>query len=363
MKKNLLYISEVQFPSSSAYSIHVAKMCDALSKNKFRILLVTPNCTSTIKDLKKNYNIRGDINTKSIFNEKVKLNFIFKFIYSIKIIFLLKKINREVSIISRAVIPSIILSLFGYKSILEIHHNISGFTKLLFIIFKNLKLLKNINYIFLNKSLIQEYTSKNQNKYVCLDDAISLKDFKIKKKNKIKKNTCVYIGSFYQGKGFEIIMQLAKECKNINFHLYGDKSFIVKKNLKFKNVKIFSHIPYYRVPYILSKYNVALMPYDKKIYGRGQIEISNSISPLKMFDYMASKKIILASNLKVYGHILQNKYNSILIEPNNILEWKRNLEKVFKNLKKYNKLKNNAYNTVKNYTWDERIKKLKRFLN
>ena len=35
MKKNLLYISELQFPSSSAYSIHVAKMCEALSKNKF----------------------------------------------------------------------------------------------------------------------------------------------------------------------------------------------------------------------------------------------------------------------------------------------------------------------------------------
>ena len=31
------------------------------------------------------------------------------------------------------------------------------------------------------------------------------------------------------------------------------------------------------------------------------------MSPLKMFDYLAAGKIIIASNLKVYSHILKNK--------------------------------------------------------
>ena len=42
------------------------------------------------------------------------------------------------------------------------------------------------------------------------------------------------------------------------------------------------------------------------------------MSPMKMFDYLASERIILASKLNVYSHILRNNYNSILVDPNNI---------------------------------------------
>ncbi len=360
MKKNLLYICEVQYPSSSAYAIHVAKMCEAFVKNKFTVSLITPNSTSTRKRLKKIYNLNESINIKSIFKSKVNLNFITKIIYSIKIIFLLNNSKNKNFVISRAVIPSIILSLFRYKSVLEIHHDISGLTRLLFIICNHLKLLKNISYIFLNKSLIKNFIINNNNKYICLDDAISLKDFKIKKKHKIEKKTCVYIGSFYPGKGFDIIMKLADKCKSIKFHLYGDKTFINNKNFKRKNVKFLGYIPYFKIPYILSKYKIALMPYEKKIFGRGQIDISKSISPLKMFDYMASKKIIIASDLKIYRHILKNKYNSILIKPDSIIQWKENIEKIFKNPKKYKNISINAYSDVKKYTWDERVKKIKK---
>ena len=76
------------------------------------------------------------------------------------------------------------------------------------------------------------------------------------------------------------------------------------------------------------------MPYSKN-YGRGNIEISDSISPLKMFEYMASKKIILASNLKVYSHILKHNYNALLIEPDNIDKWSENIKKIFKKENKY----------------------------
>ncbi len=362
MKKNLLYICEVQYPSSSAYAIHVAKMCEALVKNKFRVSLITPNSASKLKELKKIYNINESINIKSIFKSKIKLNFITKIIYSIKIIFLLNNSTSETLVISRAIIPSIILSLFRYKSVLEIHHDISGITRMLFAICNNLNLLKNINYIFLNKSLINNFVINNHSKYICLDDAISLKDFKIKKKPKMEKKTCVYIGSFYPGKGFEILTKLADRCKNIKFHLYGDKTFINNKNFKRKNLKFFGYIPYFKIPYILSKYKIALMPYEKKIFGRGQIDISKSISPLKMFDYMASKKIIIASDLKIYRHILKNKYNSILIKPDDFSKWKEYIEKIFKNPKKYKNISANAYHDVKKYTWDARVKKIKKEL-
>ena len=103
-----------------------------------------------------------------------------------------------------------------------------------------------------------------------------------------------------------------------------------------------------------------LMPFSKRIYGRGNIDISKSISPLKMFDYMASGKIIIASELKIYEHILKNKHNSILIKSNNPIKWKENIEKIFKNPKKYKNISINAYHNVKKYTWDARVKKIKK---
>ena len=43
------------------------------------------------------------------------------------------------------------------------------------------------------------------------------------------------------------------------------------------------------------------------------LEIQNNMSPMKMFDYLASGRIILATDLNVYSHILKNDYNSFLL--------------------------------------------------
>ena len=48
---------------------------------------------------------------------------------------------------------------------------------------------------------------------------------------------------------------------------------------------------------------------SKKIGVLINTSVENYFSPLKMFDYMASGKIIVASDLKVYKHILKNRIN------------------------------------------------------
>ena len=360
MKKKFTYICDFQLPTTSAYAIHVSKMCEAFAKINYDVTLICPNSSISLNKFFKDFNLKEKIKIKSIFRNPVNLHFFNKVIYSLKIFFFLKNEKNEGNILSRSVLPSIILSFFGIKNILEIHHQLFGITKVFYKIFKDLNFLKNLRYILLHKSLVRDFVKK-YNKYIILDDAVSLTDFKIKKKYKKEKNTCVYVGSFYKGKGFEFIMELANKCKKIRFHLYGDKKFLIKKNFKIlKNVKIFDYIPYSKVPSVLSRYDIALMPFSKRIYGRGNIDISKSISPLKMFDYMASGKIIIASELKIYEHILKNKHNSILIKSNNPIKWKENIEKIFKNPKKYKKISINAYHNVKKYTWDARVKKIKK---
>jgi hypothetical protein len=79
------------------------------------------------------------------------------------------------------------------------------------------------------------------------------------------------------------------------------------------------------------------------------------MSPLKLFDYLASCKIIIASALKVYSHILHNNFNSILINHNNIDLWCKKISQVFKSRGKFYYMKINAYNTAVEYTWDKRV--------
>ena len=46
------------------------------------------------------------------------------------------------------------------------------------------------------------------------------------------------------------------------------------------------------------------------------------MSPLKMFDYLASGiKLLLTSNLKVYNHILKNRNNSFIVKKNDLNSW------------------------------------------
>ena len=355
-QKKIYYVAELNLPSRSAYSIHVMKMCEAFSKLNYDTNLFVINKKDTNK-INKIYNINYKFKIISVFDNFILLNFILRILFSIKI--LLKKSEKDALFLSRSIIFSIIASLLKKKIILELHHEITGFSKIIYWIFKNLRLIENLKFIFLSKNLNSIYKI-NRRSFLVLDDAVSIIDFNFKKQVKHKK-TCVYIGSFFEGKGIEQIFRLAKKNPKIFFHIYGEKQYLRSKKRE-RNVKLFDYVQYSKIPKILSRYEVALMPYQKKIKGRGSIWLQKYISPLKMFDYMAAKMIIIASNLKVYRHILKHNFNCILVNINEDEKWSKAIQYAFKKNYKNQFLKNNAYETAKNYTWDKRCQKIINFL-
>lgn len=351
-KQPIYYIAELNLPSKSAYSIHVMKMCEAFAKLGYEINLFVIN-HKNINKLFRSYNIKNRFYIQSIFSNFIQLNLILRIFFSISILF--KNLNKKSFFISRSIIFALIASLLKKNVILELHHEITGFSKIIYFFFRYLRLINNLNYIFLNKNLNRIYKIDIK-KIIVLDDAVNISDFKIRKSIKYK-YTCVYIGSFFKGKGVEQIFRLAELNKNIKFHLYGDKSFLNERH-KLKNIKIHNFIDYEKVPKTLSKYEVALMPYQNKIKGRSSIWLEKYMSPLKMFDYLAAKMVIIGSDLKVYNHILINNYNSILIETNNDKQWSYKIQKIFKNKKRIIKIRSNAYKTAKKYTWEKRCKRI-----
>ena len=53
-----------------------------------------------------------------------------------------------------------------------------------------------------------------------MDDASDPDDFNFKNKPP-KDNSCVFVGSFFKGKGLELITEISKKMPNIKFYLYG----------------------------------------------------------------------------------------------------------------------------------------------
>ena len=187
-KFKIYYISELNFPSKSAYSIHVMKMCDGFSELGYEVNLFTINTKNSSKAFK-DYNLRKKFNIFSIFDNHTNLNFFLRVIYSFKI--LSNKFDKNYLFISRSIIFAIISSILKKKIILELHHEITGFTQFLFIS-KYLKLIKSLRFIFLHKELQKYY--KIENKKILNYDASDIKVFQ--RKTKKIRNTCVYMEFF-----------------------------------------------------------------------------------------------------------------------------------------------------------------------
>ena len=357
--KEINYVCEVNYPNTSAYAIHVAKMCNALANENQKVNLIVPHSSSGIKKISNDFNLTNNFNLVTIFKKKKKINFFIRIIFSIYILREIKS-NKENFFITRSVIFALIGSVFNRNIIVELHHELSGFSKIFYNLFFVFKLIQNMKYIFIHKNLIKKFLIP-KNLRIVLDDAAEPNDYKTYKNVKKLKKTCVYVGSFYEGKGIEIILELSKKLPDYKFHLYGDNKFLPKIILN-KNIKLFNYKTYKYIPKILSKYDIALMPYLNKVKARHKtLNISNNMSPLKMFDYLASGMLILATNLKVYNHILKNRFNSILINENKIDDWVWYIKNIKKNKKKFNYIKKNALNTAEKYTWGKRAKKIKIF--
>jgi glycosyltransferase involved in cell wall biosynthesis len=351
---NIFYIAELNIPNSSAYLQHVMKMCDEFSKNYNTTLIIYSKKNYSFLNAKKDYLLKNNFKIISYSKFLIK-NSLFN---RLKFAFFAKKIinKNKGLIISRSPISSIWLGLNGIFNFLEIHSNLSGITKYFFILSKILKFNKNIFIILIHKNL-NKILNINKN-FIVLDDGVKIEDFSSSIKCSKKKYDCTYIGSLYRGKGLEIIKHLSVKFKNINFHVFGDIKTIALENInwkEYKNIIFHGFLPYSKVPSILEKSKILLMPYLENVQVKSSnLEVSKFMSPLKLFEYLASRNIILASRMKVYSHILKNNYNCILASPKYFDQWNVILNKVLSNTDNYSYIKKNAYNTAKKFTWENR---------
>jgi len=250
--------------------------------------------------------------------------------------------------------------LFFKNFILEIHSLPKKIKKIHKKIWKKAKKIIVITNI-LKKELITFKMSKS--KILVAPDGVDISkfDINISKKQARKKlnlpqnqKIILYTGHLYEWKGVQTLAETSKFLpNNVKIYFVGGTKKDVKK-FKIKNSKlklnIADHRPYSEIPYWLKSADVLVLTGTKK-----SEKSQKHTSPMKMFEYMASGKPIVVSNLPSFREIL-NKDNSILVEPDSPEALAKGIKKVLGKPDRTKKVSEQAHKDVQKYTWDKRAK-------
>ena len=166
-----------------------------------------------------------------------------------------------------------------------------------------------------------------------------------------------YIGSFYPGKGLEIVGELAPLMPDYEFNLIGGTEDEAAKLISVSENMVFhGYVPHQKIVNYIADLDILLLPILSNVQSSGGRNIGEFTSPLKLFEYMSTKIPIVASNIAVIREVLENNVNALLCDENNIPEWKNAIE-LLRDSNLSQRLTENAYKDfISNYTYDQRAK-------
>jgi glycosyltransferase involved in cell wall biosynthesis len=358
----ITYISASILPSTKANSVNVMKMCNGFSENGHEVTLVGTLGANEKENIYAYYKVDKTFKLRLARNNK--LSSINRLLYGLRY-----SINADI-VYTRWIIAAFFLILFSNKDIIYEHHAPlnQGLNKL----FESriIKSKKVKRHVFITNALkeyyLKHYPEITNKDMIVLADGADL----IENDNKqIQKDLdCIYVGSFQKGKGLETVIELANRLPTINFGIVGGSEDEVKSNSVLtinNNVRWFGYLPHEKTHAILKRSKIALLPNQPKVViDNSSQDIGKWTSPMKLFEYMANKQAVIASDLKVLKEVLIDGENCLLVSHNDLSEWENTINKLLSDNELLERVSNNAYNDLKeNYTWKSRAKHAIKNLN
>lgn len=174
--------------------------------------------------------------------------------------------------------------------------------------------------------------------------------------------TAVYTGHFYPGRGMDLLLGLAQSLPQVHFLWVGGTVQSVAEwklrlaEMGLTNVTLTGFISNRQLPLYQAAAEVLLMPYEKSIAGSSGGNSADICSPMKMFDYLASGRVIVSSDLPVFHEILNSK-NAVFCPPADLPAWKEAIETILFDPDKQKRLSQQSRQDAAMYTWVERARK------
>jgi glycosyltransferase involved in cell wall biosynthesis len=233
-------------------------------------------------------------------------------------------------------------------------------------------LVKNIRNITTGLIVINGYLfdlfSERDIKNICLaHDGVNLDEYAyfepyvyVKK----KEFNIVYTGSLFEWKGVYTLIDSMKFIRTPNVYLKiigGPDNEIVKKTEKYiydnglqDIIELVGFVPKIKVLDYQRNADIFILPNSCKD------KMSYYTSPIKLFEYMAAKRPVIASELPSLCEILKDRHNAVLFEPDNPQSLADAIEFVLKN--DCTNIVSQAYKDVQEFSWKKRAQKIVGFI-
>ena len=380
--KNITYLSNSRIPSEMANSVQIMKMCEAMSKAGSKVTLIKPNRSHTFNTHIDNLYDYYDIKTKfpienlryiDIHKLETKIpNLIYRSLNYTNNLFWERYLfnyyinnHKESIIFMRNTLHFLLnkISKYNIPSIIEFHNlpsqrYISEYVKL----FKH---SDKVIPLALTKGLAEDLSEKlniNISNILVVPGGVDISKYENTKtsiKHNDKKIKITYVGSLIKNRGVNVLLQSAKYLPNFEFNIIGGvgndlncAENYLNDNV-ITNVNLLGHKPQNLIYEYYQETDILILPMSGKEQHTQRYGSLN-----KLFEYMASAKPIIVSNLPSVKEVLMNNKNCILFEPDNVDDLVDKIQFLSSSKELMYKIAENAKKDAQNYTWDKRVEKI-----
>ncbi len=363
-------ITTSQVPSIAANSIQVMKVCQSYCQLGHDVTLIVPGKkTANWDEIKTNFGIQTKFSIKYIPTIKIFRKYDFTFISGLTLLVnkfdLVHTWMPQIANIAGIIGKPYIIELHGlptgkvgpkiYKDIIFSNHK-----KRFLCITNALKIMYENAYSFRFKDseiqiapngvVLESY--KNWAETSKIRNELGIQDI----------YTVVYTGHLYQGRGMDLLVEIAQTLPEIQFLWVGGKdeevarwrNYILENGIQ--NIVLTGFVGNKTIPAYQSSADILVMPYESSISGSSGGNSVDFCSPMKMFEYMAAGKPIISSDLPILHEVL-NEGNAIFCEHNNVDQWVGAINLVKANPDLAHRLGQQAKLDVAKYSWIERAKR------
>jgi len=373
------YISPSVLPSNSANSVHVIMQCDALVSLGVSVKLYAKrmirNKSAFMQAVQESYGI--DLERMKLVSYYSNSNLADNLKIAIMALFSMHYGDWPDAILSRNLYASYVIAVLERKRLFfETHQLEQGLRKSMQ---RAIMVCPWVTTIAISRKMIEclyEHHGTYPYHYLVLHDAapdgvIPLNHNERRSElcrlfpeaNGTWQAVCGYFGHLFEGRGIEIINEMAIARPNVLFMVFGgnDKDVQARREAtKQRNLIFIGHVPYRTAQQAMRAVDILLMPYQERVsIGLAGQDTARWMSPMKMFEYLACGVPIISSDLPVLREVLKDRVNCLLVEPSEIVAWLSAVDRLVENPHLAMAIGKQAHLNYKSeHTWTLRAKKI-----
>ncbi|HCU79875.1 MAG: hypothetical protein CL789_04415 [Chloroflexi bacterium] len=390
-----IYLTNSRLPGEKAHAIQIMKTCAALAADVTIRLVharrVNRPWLQSIVDLQKYYKLPRDVERRLVYSLdlfSIVPNLPFGKFVAYKVVFAIQTITYHI-----ALLPLLL------TSTADVYYTRDSLTAALLIILRKENastviyeahkypssrlglalsrwLSKKLDgIVVLTNILATRYLELgvSEKRISVVPDAVDLQDFGVFSKSAARHHLSIdenmfvvmYVGHMYHWKGVDTLVEAASKLSdNEQIWLVGGtpeelpRIEQLAKQLELTNIHLAGYVPYEDISTYMAAADVLVIP------NSGDSDISRFYtSPIKLFEYMAAKRPIIASNLPSLREIIEHDETALLVQPDSPSSLAIAIQRLRSDLHLSSRLVDNATILVSKHTWSVRAKRILRFID